>query len=119
MAKLQKLGFVLSERTVARYLRRIQRRGDPAKKWLAAAYKRYEGSNPDSVRVKRRRECVVYGSQSEAYANDYRRQIDKVRQEGSTLHLDFTDGSTVQIMLAVPTSSVMVRDRDGKLEYTD
>ena len=33
--ELQKLGFVLSERTVARYLRRIQRRGDPAKKWLA------------------------------------------------------------------------------------
>ena len=33
--ELQKLGFVLSERTVARYLRRIHRRGDPAKKWLA------------------------------------------------------------------------------------
>ena len=33
--ELQKLGFVLSERTVARYLRRILRRGDPAKKWLA------------------------------------------------------------------------------------
>jgi hypothetical protein len=32
---LQKLGFVFSERTIARYLRRIQRRGDPAKKWLA------------------------------------------------------------------------------------
>jgi hypothetical protein len=47
------------------------------------------------------------------------RQIDKVRQEDSTLHLDFTDGSTMQIMLAGPTSSVMVRDRDGKLEYTD
>jgi hypothetical protein len=33
--ELQKLGFVLSERTVARYLRRIQRPGDPGKKWLA------------------------------------------------------------------------------------
>ena len=33
--ELQKLGFVLSETTVARYLRRIQRRGDPAKRWLA------------------------------------------------------------------------------------
>jgi hypothetical protein len=32
---LQKLGFVLSERTVARYLRRTQRRGDAGKKWLA------------------------------------------------------------------------------------
>src|SRR5215472_15375256 len=33
--ELQKLGCVLSERTVARYLRSLQRRGDPAKKWLA------------------------------------------------------------------------------------
>ena len=33
--ELQKLGFVVSERTIARYLRRIQRRGDPGKKWLA------------------------------------------------------------------------------------
>ena len=33
--ELQKLGFVLSERTVARYLRGLHRRGDPAKKWLA------------------------------------------------------------------------------------
>lgn len=32
--ELQKLGFLLSERTVARYLRRIQRRGDPGKRWL-------------------------------------------------------------------------------------
>ena len=33
--ELQKLGFVVSERTVARYLQRVRRRGDPAKKWLA------------------------------------------------------------------------------------
>ena len=33
--ELQKLGFAVSERTVARYLRRIQRRGDPGKQWLA------------------------------------------------------------------------------------
>lgn len=33
--ELQKLGFVVSERTVARYLRRVQRRGDPGKSWLA------------------------------------------------------------------------------------
>jgi putative transposase len=32
---LQKLGFVVSERSVARYLRRIPRRGDPDKRWLA------------------------------------------------------------------------------------
>ena len=34
-AELQKLGFTLAERTVARYLRRIVRRGDPGQKWLA------------------------------------------------------------------------------------
>ena len=33
--ELQKLGFLISERTVARYLRRIRRRGDPGKAWLA------------------------------------------------------------------------------------
>ena len=34
-AELQKLGFTIAERTVARYLRRIVRRGDPDQKWLA------------------------------------------------------------------------------------
>ena len=33
--ELLKLGFELSERTVARYLQRLRRRGDPAKRWLA------------------------------------------------------------------------------------
>jgi transposase InsO family protein len=33
--ELQKLGFAIAERTVARYLRRILRRGDPERKWLA------------------------------------------------------------------------------------
>lgn len=32
--ELQKLGFVVSERTVARYLRNVHRRGDPGKRWL-------------------------------------------------------------------------------------
>jgi putative transposase len=32
--ELLKLGFTVSERTVARYLRRVQRRGDPGKRWL-------------------------------------------------------------------------------------
>jgi type II secretory pathway component PulJ len=31
--ELQKLGFVVSERTVARYLRRVQRLRDPGKRW--------------------------------------------------------------------------------------
>jgi hypothetical protein len=33
--EIQKLGFAISERTVARYLRRTQRPGDSAKQWLA------------------------------------------------------------------------------------
>ena len=33
--ELLKLGFVLSERSVSRYLRAVQRRGDPGKCWLA------------------------------------------------------------------------------------
>lgn len=33
--ELLKLGFEVSERTVARYLQRLRRRGDPAKHWLA------------------------------------------------------------------------------------
>jgi putative transposase len=32
--ELRKLGFNVSERTVARYLQRIRRRGDPSKRWL-------------------------------------------------------------------------------------
>jgi putative transposase len=32
--ELLKLGFEISERTVARYLRRLRRRGDPGKRWL-------------------------------------------------------------------------------------
>jgi hypothetical protein len=33
--ELRKLGFALSERTVARYLRPLQRRGDPKRRWRA------------------------------------------------------------------------------------
>ena len=33
--ELLKLGFVVSERTVARYLRSVQHRGDPGRRWLA------------------------------------------------------------------------------------
>ena len=33
--ELQKLGYVVAERSVARYLRAARRRGDPGKRWLA------------------------------------------------------------------------------------
>jgi transposase InsO family protein len=32
--ELLKLGFMISERTVARYLRRLRRRGDPDRRWI-------------------------------------------------------------------------------------
>jgi transposase InsO family protein len=33
--ELQKIGFLVSERTIGRYLRRLRRRGDAGKRWLA------------------------------------------------------------------------------------
>jgi hypothetical protein len=47
------------------------------------------------------------------------RAVSTVRQDGAVLHLDFADGSTLQVKLADPASSVMLRDKDGKLEYAD
>jgi putative transposase len=41
--ELQKLGFVIWERSVARYLRPIRRRGDPAKSWLTLLQNHREG----------------------------------------------------------------------------
>jgi hypothetical protein len=42
------------------------------------------------------------------------RTVSGVRQDGSTLNLDFSDGSTLQIKVADPASSVMLRDKQGK-----
>ena len=42
-AELQKLGFTIAERTVARYLRRVVHRGDPKQKWLAFLQNHREG----------------------------------------------------------------------------
>ncbi len=46
-------------------------------------------------------------------------KILKVRQEGTDLELDFVDGSSAQIVTAEATSSVMLRDKDGKFLYSD
>jgi DUF971 family protein len=43
----------------------------------------------------------------------------KVRQQGAELTLDLEDGQTVTIQTAEATSSVMLRDKNGKLEYAD
>lgn len=43
----------------------------------------------------------------------------KVRQAGTDLELDFVSGGSVQFVTAEETSSVMLRDRGGNLEYAD
>lgn len=43
----------------------------------------------------------------------------KVRQGGTELDLDLEGGTTVKIITAEETSSVMLRDKAGKLEYAD
>ena len=45
--------------------------------------------------------------------------IKDVRQQGTTLSLDFTGGGTLEIPTAEETSSVMVRDKNGTMEYAD
>jgi len=45
--------------------------------------------------------------------------IDKVRQQGVELDLDLKGGGSLAITTAEATSSVMLRDKDGKLEYAD
>ena len=45
--------------------------------------------------------------------------IEKVRQQDNELDLDMVGGSTLTIQMEAPTSSVMVRDKNGKLQYTD
>ena len=45
--------------------------------------------------------------------------IKKVRQKGTTLNLDLADGMTLTTQTAEATSSVMLRDQAGKLEYAD
>ena len=47
------------------------------------------------------------------------REVKAVRQQGTTLNLDFTDGSSAQVRLAEATSSVMLRDSKGAMEYAD
>jgi hypothetical protein len=45
--------------------------------------------------------------------------VKAVRQKVDTLTLDFADGSSAAIKLAEATSSVMLRDSAGVLEYAD
>ena len=45
--------------------------------------------------------------------------VQAVRQQGTTLELAFEGGGTLDIPLAEETSSVMVRDKGGVMEYAD
>ena len=47
------------------------------------------------------------------------RQVKAVRQKGQTLNIDFNDGSSAEIGMAEATSSVMLRDAKGTMEYAD
>jgi hypothetical protein len=47
------------------------------------------------------------------------RTVRAVRQQEDQLDIDFEDGSTIEIRLKEATSSVMVRDKDRKLQYAD
>lgn len=46
-------------------------------------------------------------------------KVVKVRQGGTDLAVDLEGGSTVTIQTAEATSSVMLRDKAGALEYAD
>ncbi len=46
-------------------------------------------------------------------------KVTKVRQQGNELDLDLESGSTLKIATAAATSSVMLRDKAGKMEYAD
>ena len=46
-------------------------------------------------------------------------KVVKVRQQGTDLSLDLADGKSVLIQTAEATSSVLLRDKNGKMEYAD
>ena len=45
--------------------------------------------------------------------------VKAVRQKATEFDLDFDDGTTAKITLAAETSSVMLRDHAGAMEYAD
>ena len=46
-------------------------------------------------------------------------KVKKVRQKGTGFDLDFEDNTTWTVQLAEATSSVLLRDHAGKMEYAD
>jgi hypothetical protein len=48
-----------------------------------------------------------------------RGKVRAVRQTGTRLQLDLIDGQTLELTTAEPASSVILRAKDGTLEYAD
>ena len=46
-------------------------------------------------------------------------RVIKARQSGTRLQLDLDGGRTLELATAEATASVLLRDRDGTLEYAD
>ncbi len=46
-------------------------------------------------------------------------RVVKVRQSDTRLQLDLADGRTLELATAEPASSVLLRGRDGTLQYAD
>src|SRR5262249_51973853 len=47
------------------------------------------------------------------------KKVKAVRQAADVMHLDFDDDTSAEIKLAEATSSVMLRDSKGAMEYAD
>ena len=47
------------------------------------------------------------------------KKVKAVRQKATEFDLDFADGTSATIKLAAETSSVMLRDKAGTMEYAD
>lgn len=47
------------------------------------------------------------------------RVVSQIHQDGKIFQMVFTDGSTLQIKLEDPASSVMLRAASGELQYVD
>jgi hypothetical protein len=47
------------------------------------------------------------------------KKVKAVRQKATKFDLDFADGTSAAITLAAETSSVMLRDKAGAMEYAD
>ncbi|MBO0861374.1 MAG: hypothetical protein J2P21_23370 [Chloracidobacterium sp.] len=47
------------------------------------------------------------------------KKVKAVRQKATEFNLDFYDGASAVIILAAETSSVILRDKAGSMEYAD